>query len=102
MSSLYVLYENIENDAMFRNYSNIKYFKGVTMMKNLKNWYVRRKAINELSALPDYLLRDLGIENRAEIARMVDGNLSAKSMKAEVVKIERPAIESVEGLAVAA
>ncbi len=102
MSSLYVLYDNIEKDAMFRNSSNIKLLKGVTMLKNLKTWYIRRKAINELSALPDHLLRDIGIESRGQIARMVDGSLSRKPESAQIVKLERPVAEPMESLAAAA
>ncbi|MDH3694687.1 MAG: DUF1127 domain-containing protein [Gammaproteobacteria bacterium] len=105
MISIYFLYDNIENDAMFRNGSIINFTKGVTMLKNLKTWYVRRQAINELSALPDYLLRDLGIENRYQIAEVIDGKLfplRSKTVSANAV-VDKPSVSlDTQGLAITA
>ncbi len=35
-------------------------------MNTLQNWYLRRKTIRELKALPDHILEDIGI-NRYQI-----------------------------------
>jgi len=40
-------------------------------LSSLQNWNVRRRAIRELSAMPDSLLNDLGI-SRYEIADVVN------------------------------
>ncbi len=105
MITLYAFYDKIENDAIFRNSLSLNFNRGVTMLSNLKNWYVRRKAINELSVLPDYLLRDLGIEGRHQIAQVVDGKLAiqrATAVKVSAVKTERPAMETGDALPTAA
>jgi len=105
MISTYFLYDNIEKDAMFRNVSIINFTKGVTMLSNLKNWYVRRQAINELSALPDYLLRDLGIENRYQIAEVINGKMSQRRLKTVSANavVDKPSVSlDAQGLAITA
>ena len=39
-------------------------------MNTLRNWYLQRKTIRELKALPDYILEDIGI-NRYQIEKHV-------------------------------
>lgn len=39
-------------------------------MNTLRNWYLRRRTIQELKALPDYILEDIGI-NRYQIEEHV-------------------------------
>ena len=46
--------------------------KPFSILKMVANWMARRHAINELEALADHLLNDIGI-SRYEILAIVDG-----------------------------
>ncbi|MCY4051907.1 MAG: DUF1127 domain-containing protein [Gammaproteobacteria bacterium] len=49
-------------------------------MNTLRNWYLQRKTIKELQALPDYILEDIGI-NRYGIERFVTEQFPAQANK---------------------
>ncbi len=59
----------------------------------LRRWNRRRVAIRELTALPDWVLKDIGVI-RGEIPAVVEAGLDAfdKTM-AESTKTETPAVE---------
>ncbi len=52
-------------------------------MNTLRNWYLRRKTIQELQALPDYILEDIGIGSRYRIEEFVIEHSSARVSKAK-------------------
>ncbi len=70
MSSLYVLYDNPELTLRRRLPAASPVLKRV--VTDLRNWNERRIARNELLAMPDYLLADMGID-RSNIDTVIDG-----------------------------
>lgn len=54
----------------FANYVNQEMIYKGEEMNTLRNWYLQRKTIQELKALPDYILEDIGI-NRYRIEEHV-------------------------------
>jgi len=72
MSSLYVLYTVSDLEITARR-TGI-WTELSNMLNVLKNGLERRRAIRELSQLPERMLQDIGIE-RGQIAQAVDGTL---------------------------
>lgn len=61
MSSLYVLYDNLELNLRVRRATPL--FQLIKRaVADVQAWNRTRKTRNELDRMPDYLLRDLGIE----------------------------------------
>lgn len=70
MTSLYTLYTGPEFDLAHKRLPRPGLFK--TLLAASRDWNNRRKAVRELYAMPDRLLRDLGID-RAQIPYVVSG-----------------------------
>lgn len=71
MSSLYVLYDNPELNLRVRRATPLfQLIKRVAA--GVQVWNTKRIARRELNAMPDYILRDLGIE-RSAIDAVVGG-----------------------------
>lgn len=69
MSSLYVLYDNLELNLRARRATPL--FQLIKrMVAAVRTWNNVRVARRELHAMPDYILRDLGIE-RSSIESVV-------------------------------
>ena len=99
MSSLYVLYAVSDLEITAQRRSLGIWTELSKMLNSFRNSLERRRAIRELSRLPEHMLQDIGIE-RAQIAQAVDGTLEARS-RATVRRTARLAPRAV-GTAVAA
>lgn len=99
MSSLYVLYVVSDLEITARRGRTGIWTELNGMWNSLRDSLERRRAIRELSQLPERMLQDIGIE-RAQIAQAVDGTLAARS-RATVRRSARLAPRAV-GTAVAA
>jgi len=85
MSSLYVLYAVSDLEITARRRSTGIWTELNGMLNSLRNSLERRRAIRELSQLPERMLQDIGIE-RAQIEQAVDGTLEARSRSRVTVR----------------
>ena len=98
MSSLYVLYTVSDLEITARR-TGI-WTELSNMLNVLKNGLERRRAIRELSQLPERMLQDIGIE-RGQIAQAVDGTLPEARNSARIT-VRRTARLAPRATAVAA
>ena len=96
MSSLYVLYagSSLEISARRRNPGFFEELSG--MFSSMKVRMERRKAIRELSRLPDRMLQDIGIE-RDHIEQVVDGKIDARrTAYRSAARLSKPAPRAID------